>query len=146
MQFPQHSTIYLIHLLPHHSRVLSIMSHPLASLLRVSSFSVTETSSLVPLITQQESLARFTSFTYETAWQLGSTIRSIFLEQHAAKVLSGESGIVVRIELWNGLEVFSCVVGDGPVVGPSNWWVVMRSGWLMVMMGEGSGCERNRTW
>jgi uncharacterized protein (UPF0303 family) len=77
-------------------------SHPISSLGLVTSFE-TANPAMIPLIIDQENLSRFTTFNWDTAWQLGTTIRDLFLERYAEKVGNG-SGIVIMIEVWGGHE------------------------------------------
>jgi uncharacterized protein (UPF0303 family) len=91
--------------------------HPLVDLAPVTAFHLTH-SELLPLIIKQESLTRFTTFNSTTAYELGTTIRSLLLERYGNDVAA-----VIMIELWGGYEVFKTVVGKGPEVSMGNWYV-----------------------
>lgn len=80
---------------------------------------------MVSTIKAQESQIRFTNFNYETAWELGSTIRKLFFERYPDAKERG-LGLMVRMELFNGLKLLECVVGDGPITAPANLSVKFR--------------------
>jgi uncharacterized protein (UPF0303 family) len=63
------------------------------------------------VIAQQEALLRFPSFHSETAWQLGSLLRTMLLERNA--------GGTVEIEL-AGQVLFACTT-PGATPGQANW-------------------------
>lgn len=78
--------------------------------------------SMIETISTQESQIRFNQFNAQVAWDLGSKIRSLFAERYPdgqSKVL----GLVIRVELFNGLRLLESVVGDGPVTAPANLYV-----------------------
>lgn len=78
---------------------------------------------MIQAIANQESAIRFTTFGYEAAWELGSTIRKLFFERYPNAAQEG-LGLMVRIELFNGLRLLECVVGDGPITSPANVYVL----------------------
>jgi uncharacterized protein (UPF0303 family) len=82
--------------------------------------------SMIKTISTQESSVRFTEFNAKVAWDLGSTIRSIFQERYPDAQERG-LGLVIRIELYNGSRLLECVVGDGPVTAPANLCVTSTS-------------------
>jgi uncharacterized protein (UPF0303 family) len=78
---------------------------------------------MLKTLAAQESTIRFTQFDHSAAWDLGSTIRKLFFERYPDAQSKG-LGLVIRIELFNGLKLLECVVGDGPVTAPANlYWV-----------------------
>lgn len=77
---------------------------------------------MISTLKTQESKLRFTSFGYDSAWELGSTIRKLFFERYSQAEEKG-LGLVIRIELFNGLKLLECVVGDGPITAPANLYV-----------------------
>lgn len=70
----------------------------------------------------QHETVRFTAFSAEVAWEIGTTIRSTFTEKYGTK-----AGVVVHIETLSGHTLFSCAVGNPASVGPDNWYVNPRS-------------------
>lgn len=74
---------------------------------------------MISTIAAQESQIRFTNFNCETAWELASTIRKLFAERYPDAKEQG-FGLLVRMELFNGLKLLECVVGDGPITAPAN--------------------------
>ena len=92
-------------------------AHPLLSVPSISNLKVDDYEPLLASITEHERLARFTGFTADNAFELGSTIRSLFLERYAGK----GKGIVIKIELFSGYTLFSAVVGGSPPVSKGNW-------------------------
>jgi len=92
-------------------------AHPLSSVPSVASLKVDDYENLLSSISQHEQLARFKGFTADNAFELGSAIRSLFMDRYAGKGL----GIVIKIELFGGHELFSAVVGEAPSVALSNW-------------------------
>jgi uncharacterized protein (UPF0303 family) len=75
--------------------------------------------SMIETISTQESSIRFNQFNAQVAWDLGSKIRSLFAERYPDGQSKG-LGLVIRVELFNGLRLLECVVGDGPVTAPAN--------------------------
>lgn len=99
----------------------------LQKLPKVTEFGVESTKDLLPIIEQQELHARFRSFDSETAWALGSAIRELFIAKHAEAYRAGKLGVVIKVELWGGVELFRCMVGDSPTVSPDNWvWAAAK--------------------
>lgn len=90
----------------------------LASLPKVTAYAVTDADSpaIRDLAAKQEASARFSTFSADAAWEVGSAIRSAFLAQR-----TGNQGVIITIELFTGHRLFSAVVGAPPVVGPDNW-------------------------
>ena len=85
--------------------------------------------SFVPMIKTliaQESQIRFTKFNAQVAWELGTKIRELFFKGYPDAAEKG-LGLVVRIELFNGLRLLECVVGDGPITAPANLYVSSRN-------------------
>ena len=78
--------------------------------------------SMIETISTQESQIRFNQFNAQVAWDLGSKIRSLFAERYPDGQSKG-LGLVIRIELFNGLRLLESVVGDGPVTAPANLYV-----------------------
>lgn len=74
---------------------------------------------LIAQITEQEEKIRFNKFSYETAWEIGSKIRSLFMERRGIDVGQGKVGLVVHIELFNGHRLFTTALGAAS--GPANW-------------------------
>ncbi|CAD6588277.1 MAG: hypothetical protein TREMPRED_005018 [Tremellales sp. Tagirdzhanova-0007] len=76
-------------------------------------------------IVRRHEAIQFKSFTHETAWQVGSTIRTLFLENRGkAGTKPGDPGIVIHIVLWNGHTLFTSSLGSAPRVGPGAWvWI-----------------------
>ena len=97
--------------------------HPIAKLSPCQYYTLDDNDSLVRLTTSHESLIRFPSFDYTTAWEVGSAIRSHFLDEHPDANQAGGPGLVIGIELFNGNTLFRSLVGHGPAVGPGNWYV-----------------------
>lgn len=98
------------------------MPHALASIKPVTELTAdaTAAAAIRDLCAEHERLARFKSFTEETAWTLGTTIRSLFLERHGE---DKSKGIVIKIETFTGHTLFAAAVGKTPVIGPDNWCV-----------------------
>ena len=94
-------------------------THALSSVPSIAELKVDDYETLLSSIKQHEQLARFKGFTADNAYELGSAIRALFMERYADKGL----GIVVKIQLFGGHELFSAVVGDAPSVALSNWYV-----------------------
>jgi uncharacterized protein (UPF0303 family) len=84
---------------------------------------VTDHDVILPIIAEHERQIRFSGFTADSAFELGSTIRSLFLERYGS---AGDKGIVIAIELFNGHRLFSAVVGHSPAVAAGNWSVPLR--------------------
>jgi hypothetical protein len=84
--------------------------------------------SMIETISTQESSIRFNQFNAQVAWDLGSKIRSLFAERYPDGQSKG-LGLVVRVELFNGLRLLECVVGDGPVTAPANLCVPLQPLW-----------------
>ena len=84
----------------------------------VTEFSIDNSSTLVPIIAQQEEFARFKRFNSNDAFELGSAIRSVYLEKYGKRP---GLGAIISIQLWSGHVLFTAVVGDAPYVGPGNW-------------------------
>ena len=79
-------------------------------------------------IVRRHEAIQFKSFTHETAWQVGSTIRTLFLENRGkAGTKPGDPGIVIHIVLWNGHTLFTSSLGSAPRVGPGAWSVGRKS-------------------
>ena len=84
---------------------------------------------MLATLADQESSIRFISLDHTAAWELGSKIRQLFIERYTdtdtdAEARSKGLGIVVRIELFNGLRLLEFIVGDGPITAPANlYWV-----------------------
>jgi uncharacterized protein (UPF0303 family) len=78
--------------------------------------------SMIETISTQECSIRFNQFNAQVAWDLGSKIRSLFAERYPDGQSKG-LGLVIRVELFNGLRLLECVVGDGPVTAPANLYV-----------------------
>jgi uncharacterized protein (UPF0303 family) len=74
---------------------------------------------MIETISTQESHIRFTQFNAQVAWDLGTKIRELFFERYPDGQQKG-LGLVIRIDLFNGLRLLECVVGDGPVTAPAN--------------------------
>lgn len=79
---------------------------------------VTDHDVLLPILTSHEEKARFNGFTADTAFELGSTIRSLFIERYGG---NDGKGIIISIELFSGHRLFSAVVGSSPAVATGNW-------------------------
>lgn len=78
---------------------------------------------MLKTLAAQEQSIRFTQLDHSAAWDLASAIRQLFFERYPNAQEKG-LGLVVRIELFNGLKLLECVVGDGPVTAPANlYWV-----------------------
>ena len=74
----------------------------------------------ITLIEAQETKLILPSLSNETAFTLGSLIRSTFL----ATFDPATDGIVISISLFSGHTLFSCAVGNPRKLGPDNWdWV-----------------------
>ena len=86
---------------------------------------VTDHEIILPIIQSHEESIKFTTFTAENAWEIGSSIRSLFQERYSGQ---NGKGIVISIELFNGHRLFSTVVGQSPAVAAGNWYVERRSG------------------
>ncbi|WOO78549.1 UPF0303 protein [Vanrija pseudolonga] len=96
----------------------------LGTLPKVTAYAVTDADSpaIRDLAAQQESAARFSTFSADAAWEVGSAIRAAFLERRV-----GDQGVIISIELFTGHRLFSAVVGAPPVVGPDNWaWAAAK--------------------
>ncbi len=65
----------------------------------------------LPILEQQEQALRFTAFSADTAWQLGTLLRSALIERNA--------GGTVEIEL-AGHVLFACAT-PGATPGQANW-------------------------
>jgi len=74
---------------------------------------------MIKTISTQESQIRFTQFNAQVAFELGSKIRELFFQRYPDGQQKG-LGLVIRVELFNGLRLLECVVGDGPVTAPAN--------------------------
>lgn len=83
----------------------------------------TSFSDMIKTISTQESSIRFNQFNAQVAWDLGSKIRSLFQEKYPDGQSKG-LGLVIRVELFNGLRLLEAVVGDGPVTAPANLYVL----------------------
>lgn len=77
---------------------------------------------MIETITTQESSIRFTQFDSTVAFDLGSKIRQLFFDGYPEAEKKG-LGLVIRIELFSGLKMFECVVGNGPITAPANLYV-----------------------
>ncbi|TKY91010.1 hypothetical protein EX895_001009 [Sporisorium graminicola] len=93
----------------------------------------------VNLIESQESSLVLSELTNDTAFELGSLIRSAFLSEFDP----AKDGIVISIALFSGHTLFSCAVGNPLKLGPDNWdWVarksntVKRFGWSSFLVGR----------
>jgi uncharacterized protein (UPF0303 family) len=74
---------------------------------------------MINTLTAQESGIRFTQFDSSVAFDLGSKIRQLFFDGYPDAEKKG-LGLVIRIELFSGLKMFECVVGNGPITAPAN--------------------------
>jgi uncharacterized protein (UPF0303 family) len=81
---------------------------------------------MIKTITAQESSIRFTSFNDTVAWDIGSKIRQLFFDNYPDAEKKG-LGLVIRIEMYNGLRLFEAVVGNGPITAPANLYVLQSS-------------------
>ncbi|CDR98936.1 uncharacterized protein SPSC_02041 [Sporisorium scitamineum] len=78
----------------------------------------------VDLLESQEASLVLPELTNDTAFELGSLIRSTFLSQFDA----AKDGIVISIALFSEHTLFSCAVGNPLKLGPDNWvWVRRKS-------------------
>ncbi|SPO20470.1 related to UPF0303 protein Ping_1243 [Ustilago trichophora] len=78
----------------------------------------------ISLIERQEATLVFPTLTNETAFELGSLIRSIFLSNFDPS----KDGIVISISLFSGHTLFSCAVGNPRKLSADNWdWVRRKS-------------------
>lgn len=78
----------------------------------------------VDLIESQEASLVLSNLSNDTAFQLGSLIRSAFL----ARFNPAQDGIVISIALFSGHTLFACAVGNPLKLGPDNWdWVRRKS-------------------
>lgn len=84
----------------------------------VTQHDVKDFDALLSKIEEHERLARFKSFTSENAWELGSAIRSLYIEKYGHKK---DSGVIIAIRLFSGHQLFASVVGDAPAVSEGNW-------------------------
>jgi uncharacterized protein (UPF0303 family) len=78
---------------------------------------------MIKTLSAQESSIRFTTFNAQVAWELGTKIRELFFKGYPDAQEKG-LGLVIRIELFNGLRLLECVVGDGPITAPANLYVL----------------------
>ncbi|ORY24190.1 hypothetical protein BCR39DRAFT_561613 [Naematelia encephala] len=113
---------------------MSTTNHPLASLGKVTDFTIEQNDQIASLVAEQESLARLSAFNYETAWTIGNTIRSLFLERYDPK----KNGVSVKIETSTGHVLFSASVGDAPGVMLGNWSWVEGKAKVVRRMGKSS--------
>jgi uncharacterized protein (UPF0303 family) len=60
------------------------------------------------------------TFTQDTAWEIGSAIRSRFIENYPEAQTRGGPGLIIQVRTANGLIPFQTVVGDAEQVGPNN--------------------------
>lgn len=81
---------------------------------------------MIKTISTQESSIRFSQFDSSVAFDLGSKIRQLFFEGYPDAEKKG-LGLVIRIELFSGLRMFECVVGNGPITAPANLCVLAQS-------------------
>lgn len=91
--------------------------------------------SMIETTTIQESSIRFNQFNAQVAWDLGSKIRSLFQERYPDGQKQG-LGLVIRVELFNGLRLLETVVGDGPVTAPANLYVSVSYPMATAVWGE----------
>ncbi|CBQ68199.1 conserved hypothetical protein [Sporisorium reilianum SRZ2] len=78
----------------------------------------------IDLIESQEATLVLPELTNDTAFELGSLIRSTFLAQFDP----AKDGIVISIALFSGHTLFACAVGNPLKLGPDNWdWVRRKS-------------------
>lgn len=74
----------------------------------------------ISLIESQESTLILPQLSNDTAFELGTLLRSTFLSTFDPK----SDGIVISISLFSGHTLFSCAVGNPLKLGPDNWdWV-----------------------
>lgn len=78
--------------------------------------------SLPAIIAQHEQALRFTHFNADVAFDVGSLIRKKFLETYTVNDV-GVKGVVIAVELFSGMRLFSAAAGEAPAVGPDNWYV-----------------------
>lgn len=78
----------------------------------------------ISMIEKHEAELHLSHLDNDTAFELGSLIRSSFLaEQNAAT-----DGIVISISLFSGHTLFACAVGNPRKLGPDNWdWVKRKA-------------------
>lgn len=77
----------------------------------------------IDVIEQQEAALVLPQFTNDTAFDLGSLIRTHFRSRYP-----DFHGIVISISLFSGHTLFSCAVGNPLKLGPDNWdWVRRKS-------------------
>ncbi|GAC74030.1 hypothetical protein PANT_9c00417 [Moesziomyces antarcticus T-34] len=75
-------------------------------------------------IERQEASCVLPELTNDTAFELGSLIRSQFLESFNPS----QDGIVISISLFSGHTLFSCAVGNPRKVAADNWdWVARKA-------------------
>ncbi|KAL7421029.1 hypothetical protein Q5752_003913 [Cryptotrichosporon argae] len=98
------------------------MPHALASIGRVTELSIDDAPGLLALVRAHEAAAVFSAFSASTAWELGTALRETYLSSYHTDEAS--TGVVIHVELFTGLVLFSAAVGRPPVIGPDNWaWV-----------------------
>jgi uncharacterized protein (UPF0303 family) len=96
---------------------MSRPAHPLSRVQNISKLDDKDYDTLLPILEEHEALARFTRFTADDAFELGSTIRSTFMERYKGI----PTGIVVKIQLWNEHVLFTAIAGDAPQPSAGNW-------------------------
>ncbi|KDQ20107.1 hypothetical protein BOTBODRAFT_170124 [Botryobasidium botryosum FD-172 SS1] len=73
-------------------------------------------------IIQQETTLRFPIFNAEIAFEIGTSIRSRFLNDKSGKF--SNKGIVIHISTFTGHTLFAAACGNESEIGPENWlWV-----------------------
>lgn len=78
----------------------------------------------IALIERQEATHVLPTLTNDSAFELGSHIRSLFLEHFDA----ARDGIVISISLFSGHTLFACAVGNPDKLSADNWdWVARKT-------------------
>ena len=91
----------------------------LSQVARVDQFKVDQYDEILSTIQEQHKFAKFKAFSADTAFELGSKIRELFLKNFDPK----ELGIIIKIETFGGHLLFASVVGNSGAVAASNWSV-----------------------
>lgn len=89
---------------------------------------------LIQHLERQESNLILPELTNDTAFQIGSLIRSNFISKFDAS----KDGIVISISLFSGHTLFACAVGNPRKVGPDNWDWVKRKANTVKRFGQSS--------
>jgi uncharacterized protein (UPF0303 family) len=84
----------------------------------VASLELTD-ASLPGIIAAHEQALRFSHFNADVAYDVGTLIRKKFYETYTSADV-GLKGIVISIELFNGLRLFNAAAGEAPAIGPDN--------------------------